>query len=471
MKVRRTLLLALVFALGCEGGAPRFDTSGLDEPEASLLREFEDAYPTEAPRTVGARRFDLRAAPTEITAVGGRSLKVWAYNGTVPGPVLRVRLGEEVRVDLVNDLPQPTTIHWHGVRVPNAMDGVPGVTQPPIEPGERFTYQFVPKDAGTFWFHPHVRGSEQIERGLYGVLVVEDAEPLPYTQDVVWVLDDWLLTPDGQVDPRFNTRRDLAHDGRWGNHVTVNGMIGAELTVRPGERIRLRLVDSANGRVFAPDFGALDASVIAVDGMYTRYPLDPRGFDIAPGNRLDLDIRIRPDDGGRSFEIVDRFRGRALRLATIRVVDEPPVDVPDFRAPSNDGVPRWREAIDAEVDHVYRLDARVGGPLGLQWMINGKVWGEHEISDLPAGRWAKVRFANDSARLHPMHIHGQFFKVLARNGEPADEPYFRDTVLLRRQETVDVGMVPLDWGKWLLHCHILEHAESGMRTLVEVEER
>jgi FtsP/CotA-like multicopper oxidase with cupredoxin domain len=104
-------------------------------------------------------------------------LKVWAYNGQVPGPVLRVRLGETLRVHFTNNLPEETTIHWHGVRLPNAMDGVPGVTQPPVPPAGEFVYEFTPKDAGTFWFHPHVRASEQVERGLYGVLVVEDASP------------------------------------------------------------------------------------------------------------------------------------------------------------------------------------------------------------------------------------------------------------------------------------------------------
>src|SRR5207253_4788676 len=136
------------------------------------------------------------------------------------GPVLRVRLGDTVRATLVNDLPQPTTIHWHGVRLPNAMDGVPGVAQPPVEPGQRFTYEFTPKDAGTFWFHPHLRASEQVERGLFGVLIVEDAQPAPYARDLVWVLDDWLLDEGGpgrerQIFGEFNTPHDLAHDGRW----------------------------------------------------------------------------------------------------------------------------------------------------------------------------------------------------------------------------------------------------------------
>ena len=464
--------LVLAFA-GCTPDSPPRPLTA----EERFLEEFRDAYPVEAPETSTVRRFSLRAAATEAPQFDGRPFPVWAYDGKVPGPVLRVRLGEAVEVTLRNDLPQETTIHWHGVRVPNAMDGVPGVTQPPIRPGESFTYRFTPKDAGTFWFHPHVRGSEQVERGLYGVLIVDDAEPLPWSRDVVWVVDDWLLTPEGELDPRFNTRRDLAHDGRWGNRVTVNGAIGEELVVRAGERIRLRLVNPANGRVFAPDFSALDARVIAVDGLYTARPLPPRGFELAPGNRLDLDVTIPPESRGQTITIVDRFLPqRPFPLASIRVLDEEVV-TPGFAAPSNPGVPRWEGAVAAPLRAEYVLDARRGGEYGIEWTINGHAWGGHdegslarEFERLDAGRWHRIRFTNASFRLHPMHVHGQFFKVLARNGEPVDEPYFRDTVLLRRKETVDVGLVPLDWGRWMLHCHIQEHAEAGMMTLVEVQE-
>jgi FtsP/CotA-like multicopper oxidase with cupredoxin domain len=441
-----------------------------DSVEARMLEEFAPAYSADTPTVTGHKEFALHAAPTHADIVNEHGLEVWAFNGQVPGPTFRVRLGDSVKITLTNGLPQPTTIHWHGVRVPNAMDGVPGVTQPAVEPGGKFVYEFVPKDAGTFWFHPHVRGSEQIERGLYGVLIVEDADPLPYSQDIAWILDDWLIDESGQINPHFMTRRDLAHDGRWGNVATVNGSTKTELLVKPGERIRVRMVDSANGRMFAPHFEGLSPLIIAVDAMYTRRTLPLEHFEIAPGNRLDVDITIPADAAGKTFRVVDRFTGRPFQLATIRVADVAAVETPTFDPPTNPHVPLWIEGHDLEVDHAYTLDARAGGPHGIQWMINDKVWGEHEASALPPHRWAKVRFQNDSYRLHPMHIHGQFFKVLARNGEAVDEPYFRDTVLLKRKETVDVGMVPLDWGNWLMHCHILEHAESGMRTLLTVEE-
>ncbi len=440
------------------------------------LREFSGAFRETVAASGVVRAFTLRAAPAEVRLLDGRPLKVWAYDGQVPGPELRVRLGDRVRVTFTNDLPEPTTIHWHGVRVPNAMDGVPGVTQPPIQPGETFVYEFTPKDAGTFWFHPHLRSSEQIERGLFGVLVVEDAAPPAWSRDVVWVLDDWLLTPGGEIFPEFNTRHDLAHDGRWGNVVTVNGHVGEQLVVRPGERLRLRLLNVANGRVFAPDLSALDATVIAVDGTYTARPLPPAGFDLAPGNRLDLDVTIPASASGRRLRIVDRFTPQLIPLGEIVVADEPPVETPRFASPAAAHVPAWREGAATPVAAEFRLNARAGGPFGIEWTINDAAFrhdhASHEpmpiAARLPRGEWSHLRFTNESYRLHPMHIHGLFFKVLARNGQPVDEPYFRDTVLLRSHDTVDVGTVPLDAGTWMVHCHILEHAESGMMTLIDV---
>lgn len=436
---------------------------------AQFERELAEAYPSSAPVKSGTRKFELRAAPASVPLFDGSALSVWAYNGQVPGPILRVRLGEEVEVHLKNDLPEPTTIHWHGVRVPNAMDGVPGVTQDPIPPGGTFTYRFIPKDAGTFWFHPHVRGAEQVERGLYGVLVVDDVEPLPYSRDEVWVLDDWRLGSDGQIDPNFVTRHDLAHDGRWGQVITVNGDSAQRIAVRPGERIRLRLVNTSNGRVYRPDFGELAPKVIAIDGMYTREPLEMSGFELAPGNRLDLDFVVPLSASGTTIEVNDEFTRRPFTIAKFNV-EGSPVNTPSFPSPSNPNVPVWAKAAGRDVDVTYVLNARRGGEHGIQWTINGQPWGEHEVTQLAEGRWVRVRFQNDSGRLHPMHIHGQFFKVIARNGQAVDEPNLRDTVLVHGRESVDIGLVPVDWGRWMMHCHILEHADSGMMTEVQVGE-
>jgi FtsP/CotA-like multicopper oxidase with cupredoxin domain len=372
-----------------------------------------------------------------------------------------------VRVRLTNRLPQATTIHWHGVRLPNDMDGVPTAARPPIEPGGSFVYEFTPKDAGTFWYHPHHRSSEQVERGLYGVLVVEDATPPAYQQDVVWVLDDWLLTPDQQIDPAFNTLHDLMHDGRWGNLITVNGRTDTALVARPGARIRLRLLNAANGRVFVPDFGALKPNVIAMDGMYGRRPLPLDHAELAPGNRMDLDLTF-PSGVAMEVPVIDRYWAPSPNpLAVIRV-DGEPVPTPRFRSPARAQVPSYQEGLQAPIATDFVLNARRGGTFGIEWTINGHAFPDHTHVPLALGKWSRLRFTNLSARIHPIHLHGMFFHVLARNDAPVDEPFFRDTVLVHGRETVDVGVVPLDAGAWMMHCHILEHAEAGMMTMLDV---
>ena len=445
-----------------------------ETPAARLARQLRGAYPEHAaPRGV-VRTFDIEAREAELPLIDGGKLRVWAYNGQVPGPELRIRLGDTLRVRFTNRLPQPTTIHWHGVRVPNGMDGVPSVTQPPVEPGGSFTYEFTPKDAGTFWFHPHVRSSEQVERGLYGVLVVEDAAPPPYSRDVVWVLDDWLLDETHQIFDRFNTPHDLMHDGRWGNFVTVNGRTDARLDARGGERIRLRLLNASNGRIYAPEFPGLEPQIIAVDGLYLARAIPLERFELAPGNRLDLDITLPGGPASRSFPVTDQFYpARPNHLADVVVDGAAPTAPPRFASPAHARVPAWSEGLQIPATKEFRLDARRGGSYGIEWTINGQAFAGHEHHGAPMltlerGGWVRLRFVNASYRLHPIHLHGMFFRLLARNGAPVDEPFFRDTVLVHSQETIDIGLVPLDPGKWMMHCHILEHAEAGMMTLFEV---
>ncbi|MDQ3366819.1 MAG: multicopper oxidase family protein [Myxococcota bacterium] len=431
---------------------------------------LDGAYPATASPTGVLKTFSITAAPTELPLIDGGPRRVWAYNGQVPGPTLRIRLGDTLRVHFTNELPQPTTIHWHGVRLPNAMDGVPHATQPPIEPGGSFTYEFTPKDAGTFWFHPHVRSSEQVERGLYGALIVEDREPPPYAQDVLWILDDWLLGRDGQIVETFNTPHDLSHDGRWGNTITVNGRLDTALHLAIDQRIRLRLLNASNGRIYVPDFGDVRAEVIAVDGLYLRAPIPLERFELAPGNRLDLDLTA-PGTTSRLVTVLDRFGRQPNRLAELQV--DGGTQPPTFPSPARARVPAWSTGLSAPITKEFKLDARRGGPLGIEWTFNDQAFAGHEHHHpaalaLPRDRWARLRFTNVSGRLHPIHLHGMFFKVLGRNDRAVDEPFFRDTVLVHGRETVDIGLVPLDEGSWMMHCHILEHAEAGMMTMIDV---
>ncbi len=442
-------------------------SSGADDDlRAELVSQFGDSYGPGLQASEETTVIELRASPSVAQVLPGVDTDVWAFNGSVPGPALRLPLGETIRIELDNQLPVPTTIHWHGIRVPNAMDGVPGVTQDPVAPGSRNSYEFTPPDAGTFWYHSHTNGSEQLERGLYGSLVVTDPSEPTWSQDIEWVIDDWLLTDTGQIDPDFNTAADVEHNGRWGDTITVNGSTETVLSTQPGERIRLRIINASNGRIFAPRFGALDASVIAVDGLPSRRRLPADGFVIAPGNRIDVDLTI-PQPG--NYPLVDDFTGDIYELATINVAGDR-ITTPDFTAPLASDLPVWAEAIDLDVDQEYRLNIR-RGQSRWEWTMNDRAYPDVDKFEIEAGSFAKIRLVNDSQLFHPMHLHGQFFKVISRDGQPVDEGHFRDTVLLFPGDEIDIGLVALDTGTWAFHCHIQEHADAGMMTLVDVNDR
>ncbi|MDX1605367.1 MAG: multicopper oxidase domain-containing protein, partial [Candidatus Competibacterales bacterium] len=236
-----------------------------------------------------AYRLQARKATVPLVGPGYPATGIWGYDGRAPGPELRVRQGEPLQVRVENTLDQPTSVHWHGIRLPNAMDGVAGLTQAPIRPGEGFTYAFTPPDAGTYWYHSHVDGAEQIGRGLAGALIVEEAEPSPVDRDLTWVVNDWRLDQQARIVDDFGGLHDLSHAGRIGNVVTVNGRLIDEFPVRAGERIRLRLINAATARHLALEFRGHRPWILALDGQpVTPYAPDDATVVLAPGARVDL---------------------------------------------------------------------------------------------------------------------------------------------------------------------------------------
>ncbi len=394
---------------------------------------------------------------------------VWSYNNQIPGPVLRGKEGTTLEVKVQNKLQEATTVHWHGLRIDNAMDGVPGVTQEPIKPGETFTYRLDLKEAGTFWYHPHLNTSEQLERGLKGALIVDEKNPLPWSRDIVWLIDDWFLQKDGTIFPHFNTHHDLMHDGRWGNAITINGKFKPTLEVSPGERIRLRLINGANARIFSHTLAGLSPKVIAVDGRPVSKPFPYENFPISPGNRVDLDITIPSDSAGRTYFLKDRATRNEFELGKISVRKGAAIPTPSFEVPLlSDFIPADKFA-NLEVNKTWDLNLIRGGKYGIGWAMNQKLWPDADKAKFKIGQPVKITFKNSSNNLHPMHIHGVFFRVLSINGKSAPEPFTRDTVLVGPKETVTIGFVPEDKGIWMSHCHIVEHAESGMMTTIEIK--
>ncbi|MCP1675393.1 FtsP/CotA-like multicopper oxidase with cupredoxin domain [Natronocella acetinitrilica] len=439
------------------------------------------------------RSYNLRPAPTTVNVVGRRwgDTDVWAYNGRVPGPVIRAVQGETLVARVDNGLPEPTTVHWHGIRLPHGMDGVPHLTQAAIAPGASFEYRFPLEDAGTYWYHPHASSSEQLGRGLTGALIVEEREPIRIDRELLWVLDDWRLESDASVREDFGNLHDRSHAGRIGNTVTVNGGLAEPTPVLPGERLRLRLVNTANARVFGLNFGDLDVHVIATDGHPVEPHRPPAGrVTLGPGMRADLliDVNLSPDQ--QAAVVDDFYRSRAYTLTEFTAVGTPVRDqAPDWsRAlPANPlSVPVLDDAIrhelvftggarggmhGAELDGEY-LDLRELARRGKFWALNEVVAHHHHMPPLLTARLGQtvvLDMENRTSWHHPIHLHGHVFQVLGRDGEAATPVEWRDTVLMNPLERVRIAFVADNPGDWMFHCHVLEHQEAGMMGVVRVE--
>lgn len=449
-----------------------------------LLRIREPAASTDSRR--------LRAGPASHALVGSGApdTDVWAYEGSVPGPVLRLKRGQRLAVDFRNDLPQPTTVHWHGLRVPNAMDGVPFLTQAPVAPGEGFHYAFEARDSGTFWYHPHFRSSEQQDRGLHGVVVVEDDEPPQVDRDLVWVLDDWRLDERARIVEDFGDLHDASHQGRFGNTATVNGRVPPDFAVRAGERIRLRLVNVANAWIFGLDFTGHSPRIIAYDGHGVTPHAPPDGrVVVGPSQRVDVILDMTGAPGER-FEVVDRFyRQRSYKLLDVvygkeRMRDAPPpgriaLPPPALTAPDLDRAERHQVTFAGGAMGGMRSARFKGEDVGIRelaragkvWAVNGVVASRHDqpsVLTLARGRTHVIEFRNETAFPHPVHLHGQPMQVLTVKGKAPPHAVWRDTVLMGPRSEAEVAVVADNPGRWMLHCHIPEHQEAGMMAVVDV---
>ncbi len=441
------------------------------------------AGPTDGPFVLRAAsgQAALRPAPYGPT-------DVWSYNGSVPGPEIRVRQGDRIRVLARNGLDEETTIHWHGIRTPNAMDGVPFLTQDPIPVGSDFLYEFDALDAGTFWYHPHQRSSEQVGRGLYGPLIIEEADPIRVDRDLTWMLDDWRMTRDGQIAGDFGSRHDAMHGGRIGNSVTINGQIPDRIAVRSGERIRLRLVNAANARIFGLDFGGLAPVVVALDGQ----PVTPHAPEsgivvVGPAMRVDLVIDMTGTPGD-AVTVTDAFyEGLEYRFVDLAytperlrdIVPDWPMDLPSNPLAEPDMTLAARHQIVFNGGMMGQM--MMGGGMGSMmdqmreenmWFINGEAATGHMMDPLlvlPQGTSHVFEMDNSTAWHHPIHFHGHSFRVIARNGQPTRHREWQDTVLMAPEERVEIAFVADNPGDWMFHCHILEHQAAGMMGVIRVD--
>src|SRR3546814_106046 len=307
----------------------------------------------------------LTAGPGEaqLLPAGQPATRTWLYDGVSPGPTIRARQGEEVSVHLKNELPQPTTIHWHGIRIDNAMDGVPHLTQHAVEPGGTFDYRFTVPDAGTFWYHPHERSWEQVARGLYGLLIVEEQEPAEGVRDFAIVADDWRLGEDGQLEEAsLGNMMDWSHAGRLGNILTLNRQDLLEVIVRHNAYMRLRLCNTCNARILELRIEHPGIQLVALDGQ----PVAPRELAdgtirLAPGERADLLIHFYLEPG--STAAITEVSGDQ-RLEAGRFVYHPTVRM-EYRAQPNLHLPPNPLSTDLDLGNALSVALLMeGGAMG-----------------------------------------------------------------------------------------------------------
>lgn len=474
---RRALLrsaqVAAVGALaGCSGSIPGADSGGREVTPRPTVTEEPD-------ESVG-----LTAAPGTATGPTG-SNETWAYDGRFPGPELRVREGDVLGVELTNDLPDETTIHWHGVPVPNPVDGVPGVTQEPVRPGETYGYEFRAEPAGTYFYHSHV--GLQLDRGLLGPLVVEERDPhVEYDRDVVVVFDDYLpgephLPSDtgpggggmgggmggGGAGGTGGARMGDARPPYEGH--LVNGRLPSDpprFEVTEGERVRFRFVNAASATVYGVRMAGHEMAITHADGRPVE-PVQADSFVFGAGERYDAVVEAsNPGTWSLRADALDGNEPPARAVLAYEGTSESTtptapsspserLEYGDLRAVSS------LDGVDGSPDRTFDLTLSRGRGEYV-WTIDGQAYPEADPLSIRPGEHVRIRMTNRSPVVHPMHLHGHFFRV----GDAV-----KDTVLVPGH----MGQVAIDFhadnpGRWLFHCHNLYHLDAGMARVLRYVE-
>ncbi|MCG7394187.1 multicopper oxidase family protein [Microvirga sp. ACRRW] len=403
-----------------------------------------------------------RPAPQRLRPDAAKDTELWAFNGKLD-EVTRLKHGQELAFNLKNETPLPLSLHCHGVRGPNAMDGAGGLTQEPVAPGKEHEYRFIPPDSGTFLIRPCVIGgsAEPTERGLTRMLIVEEAAPPQVDQDIALLVDDWALADDGSL-----ALTEPAPMGRLGSFLTLNGKPTSQrIKARPGGRIRLRLANACNARNMRLRFDGLKAYVIAVDGQpsSTFEPLKAT-LPFAPGNRYDLLVDLPTETGPAGM--VMAMIGNGFPLVEIVAEGDKREALPEIAPlPPNPRLPEMIKLQNAtRRDVVLKGDPQTNTP----WAINGAA-GSTSASLVKVKRGTPVvlTLKNETGLLQPMHLHGHSFRLLHALDD-GWEPYWLDTVQVPENKTIRIAFVADNPGKWLLASTVMERFDAGLWTWIEV---
>jgi FtsP/CotA-like multicopper oxidase with cupredoxin domain len=461
----------LLTAVWCALTALPAGAQSLAPPQwADGLKLVEPADRNPDPKIV---EIDLVAKLADVQ-IDGKTVRAWTYNGGIPGPLIKTRVGDRLIVHFTNQLDQPSTVHWHGVRVPIEMDGVPEISQPEVKKGESFTYDFIVRDAGLYWYHPHVMSAAQVGFGLYGALLVEDpADGVGVDDQLTLVLSDIGFDRKGVLEPADSGGSAGMVFGREGDHVLANGRRRPTLKARAGAPQRWRIVNAAKSRFFYLDLDGQPFTVIGSDGGMQEQPLTTDILLITPGERVDVIVAPK-GAAGTTLPVRAMLYNRGYGSVEYRAVEEV------MRIEFSDDPPVAARAITvtrAMAPHSVEGATPVDVVLTLPPMRNNK--SEFQVNGVPFWK-AKPFLAklgekqlwivnNDSDWDHPFHLHGFFFHVLDDRNQPVRPLALKDTVNVPMKTTVRL-LVHFDErpGEWMFHCHILDHADGGLMGTVLV---
>lgn len=430
--------------------------------------------------------------PTTLPCFGGHALPMWTFADGQWPPLICLDLGDRLEVTLANRLPranESTSIHWHGIRLPNDQDGVPYLVQPPLQPGESFSYGFTPPDAGTFFFHTHCNTAEQLGRGLQGILIIDGDTTEAYDADQILLLRDWRIDTEAGQFNAFFTQRGAGRAGSFGSVRSVNGAVNPEIALPTSGDCRLRLINTDPTRIMQLSIEGAEAAIVAIDGIALQ-TLPFTSWTLGPAMRIDLVLRAPAP--GKQARLIDSGGGERIELArligrgqVLRRVAFDPAPLRASRIPEPDLKRATRLEFVFQASDAGKLlaaaDDVAGDLLGslclssrIFWSINGRPWPDREHGRLPPPlailrRGASYVFVlkNDTPFVHPIHIHGHTFKLL-RSNKRHRPPHHADTLLLLPDEQLEAAFVADNPGDWMFHCHIIEHQETGMMGYLRV---
>jgi FtsP/CotA-like multicopper oxidase with cupredoxin domain len=460
--------LALVLCLSCaiDARAQSFAPAGW--AEGLTLDEPADRNPDPAVVEV-----DLVAKLADVQ-IDGKVVHAWTYNGGIPGPLIRTRVGDRLIVHFRNELDEPTTVHWHGVRVPIEMDGVPGISQPEVKKGESFTYDFVVRDAGLYWYHPHVMSAAQVGFGLYGALLVEDpADGVGVADQLTLVLSDIGFNAKGVLEPADSGGSAGMVFGREGDYVLANGRRRPTLRARPGAPQRWRIVNAAKSRFFYLDLDGQPFTVIGSDGGLQAKPETTDILLVTPGERVDVIVSPK-GKAGTPLPLRAMLYNRGYGSVEYRAVEEVLTIEFTKQAPIVAGPVTVARAIPMpSVDGATAVDVVLTLPPmknnKSEFQVNGVPFWKAKPYQATLGEKQLWIVRNESDWDHPFHLHGFFFQVIDEDGQPLRPLAWKDTVNVPMKATVRL-LVTFDErpGEWMFHCHILDHADGGLMGTVLV---